>query len=63
MNSKEHQFLVRKLLVPGIAHILRNAAGAFVVFTAIAGDQSAEHFVMGIVFLEIRAVQKSANAL
>ena len=51
MDSKEHQFLVRKLLVPGIAHILRNATGAFVVFTAIAGDQSAEHFVMGIVFL------------
>ena len=51
MDRKEHQFLVRKLLVPGVAHILRNAAGAFVVFAAIAGDQSAEHFVMGIVFL------------
>ena len=51
MDGKEHQFLVRKLLVPGIAHILRNATGAFVVFAAIAGDQGAEHFVMGIVFL------------
>ena len=51
MDRKEHQFLVRKLLVPGVADILRNAAGAFVVFAAIAGDQGAEHFVMGIVFL------------
>lgn len=51
MDRKEHQFLVRKLLVPGVAHILRNAAGAFVVFAAIAGDQGAEHFVVGIVFL------------
>ena len=51
MDRKEHQFLVRKLLVPGVAHILRNAASAFVVFAAIAGNQGAEHFVMGIVFL------------
>lgn len=51
MDRKEYQFLVRKLLVPGVAHILRNAASAFVVFAAIAGDQGAEHFVMGIVFL------------
>ena len=51
MDRKEHQFLVRKLLVPGVAHILRNAAGAFVVFAAIAGNQGAEHFVVGIVFL------------
>lgn len=51
MDRKEYQFLVRKLLVPGVAHILRNAAGAFVVFAAIAGDQGAEHFVVGIVFL------------
>ena len=51
MDRKEHQFLVRKLLVPGVADILRNAAGAFVVFTAITGDQGAEHFVVGIVFL------------
>ena len=35
MDGKEHQFLVRKLLVPGIAHILRNAAGAFVVLSLI----------------------------
>ena len=51
MDRKEHQFLVRKLLVPGVADILRNAAGAFVVFAAITGDQGAEHFVVGIVFL------------
>lgn len=51
MDRKKHQFLVRKLLVPGVADILRNAAGTFVVFAAIAGDQGAEHFVVGIVFL------------
>lgn len=47
VNGKEHQFLVRELL----ADILRNAAGAFVVFAAITGDRGAEHFVVGIVFL------------
>lgn len=51
VNGKEHQFLVRELLVPDVADILRNAAGAFVVFAAITGDQGAEHFVVGIVFL------------
>ena len=50
MDRKEHQFLVRKLLVPGVADILRNAADAL-VFAAITGDQGAEHFVVGIVFL------------
>ena len=50
VNGKEHQFLVRKLLVPGVADILRNAADAL-VFAAITGDQGAEHFVVGIVFL------------
>ena len=68
MDRKEHQFLVRKLLVPGVAHILRNAASAFVVFAAIAGDQGAEQLRRGYrfpvpVFLEIRVAQKSANAL
>lgn len=51
VNGKEHPFLVRELLVPDVADILRNAAGAFVVFAAITGDQGAEHFVVGIVFL------------
>ena len=44
MDRKEHQFLVRKAPCARCCAYSTNAASAFVVFAAIAGDQDAERY-------------------
>ena len=57
VDGEEHQLLVRKFLVPCVAHVIRNAAGTLIMFAAVPCDQRPEHLIVGIVLALLFALK------